>query len=319
MPGAPPTFFGVDLAAQIDPVLKDSRALLWGDDRDVGQAFDGNRLRFFDADDDDLLTLDPATSVLELAFPGAAAAADVPTVSLFRDEAAAGLGALDRFGSHDFVGLDSADNRTTYARVSGRFVFGGDGNECGNLALAVMHNGVLTDLLTVQGDTLGAGIDVITCGTSLTFGTPGDALLVQGNQAAFRFAAGLLAGLFFVTGGTSGFEFRDSLGAIVGKIMISGGLRIPVAGNIDTLTAGTLSLGNTNATLIALTKNIGITDGRTVALGSTTGTMWGTATAQKQAWWGVTPVVQQVLATGAGATVDQVISLLQTLGLCRQS
>lgn len=60
-------------------------------------------------------------------------------------------------------------------------------------------------------------------------------------------------------------------------------------------------------------------DALDVVLNATTGTKWGTATGQKQAWWGSTPVVQQVLATGAGATVDNVITMLQTLGLCKQS
>lgn len=40
---------------------------------------------------------------------------------------------------------------------------------------------------------------------------------------------------------------------------------------------------------------------------------------QKLAFWGATPVVQQVLATGAEASVDDVISLLQTIGLCKQA
>lgn len=39
----------------------------------------------------------------------------------------------------------------------------------------------------------------------------------------------------------------------------------------------------------------------------------------KLAFLGSTPVVKQVLATGAGKTVDEVITLLQTLGLCKQS
>jgi hypothetical protein len=56
-----------------------------------------------------------------------------------------------------------------------------------------------------------------------------------------------------------------------------------------------------------------------IAVGTTTGTKIGTSTSQKLGFWNVTPVVQQVLATGAGATVDNVISLLQTLGLCKQS
>ena len=39
----------------------------------------------------------------------------------------------------------------------------------------------------------------------------------------------------------------------------------------------------------------------------------------KLGFHGATPVVQQVLATGAGATVDDVIGFLQTIGLCKQS
>jgi hypothetical protein len=52
---------------------------------------------------------------------------------------------------------------------------------------------------------------------------------------------------------------------------------------------------------------------------TTTGSKIGTSTSQKFGFWNATPVVQQVLATGAGASVDNVISLLQTLGLCRQT
>jgi hypothetical protein len=36
-------------------------------------------------------------------------------------------------------------------------------------------------------------------------------------------------------------------------------------------------------------------------------------------FWGVTPVVQQVFATGASHTVDELITVLQTLGLVKQS
>lgn len=65
-----------------------------------------------------------------------------------------------------------------------------------------------------------------------------------------------------------------------------------------------------------------ITDAKNVVLGTTTGTQWGTlggASGQKQAWWGKTPIVQPVLATGASHTVDDVITALQNLGLVRQS
>ena len=60
-------------------------------------------------------------------------------------------------------------------------------------------------------------------------------------------------------------------------------------------------------------------DGKNLIAGTTTGIKIGTATGQKLGFWNATPVVQQVLATGAGATVDNVITLLQTLGLCKQS
>ena len=56
-----------------------------------------------------------------------------------------------------------------------------------------------------------------------------------------------------------------------------------------------------------------------IQLGTTTGTKIGTGTSQKLGFWNATPVVQQVLATGAGATVDNVITFLQTIGLCKQS
>lgn len=63
-------------------------------------------------------------------------------------------------------------------------------------------------------------------------------------------------------------------------------------------------------------------DAINIVLGTTTGTKIGTAggaAGQKLAFFNATPIVQPLLATGAGATVDNVISALQSLGLCRQS
>ncbi len=56
-----------------------------------------------------------------------------------------------------------------------------------------------------------------------------------------------------------------------------------------------------------------------IRLSQGTGTKIGTNTLEKLAFWNATPVVQQVLATGTGKTVDNVITLLQTLGLVKQS
>lgn len=81
------------------------------------------------------------------------------------------------------------------------------------------------------------------------------------------------------------------------------------------------STAQTAVKVLEITNSTTITtsDAVNYALGSTTGTKFGTANTQKLAFWNSTPVVQQILATGAGATVDNVITLLQTLGLCKQS
>lgn len=65
-----------------------------------------------------------------------------------------------------------------------------------------------------------------------------------------------------------------------------------------------------------------LNDGVNISLGTSTGTKIGTvggASGQKLGFWNATPIVQPVLATGAGATADNIITVLQNLGLVRQS
>jgi hypothetical protein len=93
---------------------------------------------------------------------------------------------------------------------------------------------------------------------------------------------------------------------------------------ISTVTSGTLAL--TSAGLLNLT-GVGASvwtpgDGSTFVLGTTTGTKFGTvggASGQKMAWWGAAPAVQPIFATGASHTVDEMITVFQTMGLLRQS
>jgi hypothetical protein len=70
---------------------------------------------------------------------------------------------------------------------------------------------------------------------------------------------------------------------------------------------------------ISLGDTVTLADAKNLVVGTGTGTEIATATGQKLGFWGTTPVVQQVLATGAGHTVDQVITFLQLVGLCKQS
>lgn len=65
--------------------------------------------------------------------------------------------------------------------------------------------------------------------------------------------------------------------------------------------------------------SVNIGDATDFLINATTGTKIGTGTTAKIGFWGATPVAQQILATGTGKTVDNVITFLQTLGLCKQS
>lgn len=59
--------------------------------------------------------------------------------------------------------------------------------------------------------------------------------------------------------------------------------------------------------------------GKNFTFTNTTGTQIGTSPAERLAFYGTSPVARQILATGASATVDDVITFLQTIGLCQQS
>lgn len=66
-------------------------------------------------------------------------------------------------------------------------------------------------------------------------------------------------------------------------------------------------------------KLIQMLDGRNMQVGKTTGTKIGTESTQKIGFYGVTPIVQATLATGASHTVDDVITALQSIGIVKQS
>lgn len=123
-------------------------------------------------------------------------------------------------------------------------------------------------------------------------------------------------------------------GSVAGSaVNVAGGQLVIKAGRSSgnatpaTITFQAGTVGSSGATLQTLSTVLTITDAATItladavniALNTTTGTKIGTATGQKLGFWNATPVVQQVLATGAGASADDIISLLQTLGLCKQS
>lgn len=91
---------------------------------------------------------------------------------------------------------------------------------------------------------------------------------------------------------------------------------------VSILTTGgsSINLAPNSATVAQATTNgLKLIDGKDLELGTGTGAKIGRTNAEKLAFLGATPVAQQVLPTGAGRTVDDVITFLQTVGLCKQA
>jgi len=105
-----------------------------------------------------------------------------------------------------------------------------------------------------------------------------------------------------------------------GIVNVGGG---SAAGNAATTVDIYAAANNTTTTGTKIASfvpgGLTLSDGMNIAVNATTGTKIGTGTTQKLGFWNATPVAQQVLATGAGRTVDEVITFLQTIGLCKQA
>lgn len=75
-----------------------------------------------------------------------------------------------------------------------------------------------------------------------------------------------------------------------------------------------ISVTNLVAAALGLGGNKTVLDGVNLALGSTTGTKFGTATTQKLAFWNTTPVVQPAAAGQAAAAAQGQASLTDSTG-----
>ena len=70
---------------------------------------------------------------------------------------------------------------------------------------------------------------------------------------------------------------------------------------------------------ITISSVVEMGEGVNIWTNSTTGTKFGGSGSRKIGFYDATPIVQAVLATGGGATVDNVITALQNLGFVKQS
>jgi hypothetical protein len=154
---------------------------------------------------------------------------------------------------------------------------------------------------------------------------------LAGVTAGTLSAAGLS-----LTGGTSGIVASGAYTAygidLNGATYTSGPIRIPnntsfVGRKADNSTDINFLTWNTSNECQFLTNtrysgDLIVGGGLNFQFSTGTGTKIGTsggAAGQKIGFWNATPVVQPLLATGAAHTVDDIITVLQTLGLCRQT
>lgn len=116
---------------------------------------------------------------------------------------------------------------------------------------------------------------------------------------------------------------------IAGADLILSGGQCTGAGAGGTILFQTAAAGGSGTTVRSLVTRMTLSSGALtfaegidLVAGTTTGSQIGQtggAAGEKWAFFGATPIVQPVLATGGGATVDNVITMLQNLGLCRQA
>lgn len=123
--------------------------------------------------------------------------------------------------------------------------------------------------------------------------------------------------------GTLAFEGYDGTGYVPAAFLRGAVTATPGAadmpGSLLFLTTADGANSPTERLRIDHTGLLTVADAGNLAVGTSTGSKIGTSSSQKLGFWNATPVVQQVLATGASHTVDDVISTLQTIGLVKQS
>lgn len=134
------------------------------------------------------------------------------------------------------------------------------------------------------------------------------------NTGLYRSGGALLVS----TSGASGVAFNYGQ---TSEVKLKSGGKVVFSSADDLTSSSDTEISRASAGVLAM-PGISVTDAKNIAFGTSTGTKIGTlggASGQKMAFWNQTPIVQPVLATGAGASADNIITVLQNLGLVRQS
>lgn len=275
-------------------------------------------------------TITPATQV-ELSKDDATtnpSISNISSLTLANPNGSAGSGSQLLFKSYTgtnnvAAGISFYTGASSGTGTTGNLLFSlqgaaGDGSLTEVLRLTGTTGTALFQPRVTTGTTASAGLSVLA--NSLTSGTGfyvGSSSITTGkllNLASTSTDAQGMTGLNIAISGTLTNAAQTTYGEQISVTTTNGTSGTNVALKITA--SGALTA---NYALQVAAGDLDLSGNSNLVFGTSTGTKIGTANTQKIGFWNATPVVQQVLATGAGATVDNVITMLQTIGLCKQS
>lgn len=137
------------------------------------------------------------------------------------------------------------------------------------------------------------------------------------NGAAPAPSGGGSGGVSILSGDVTG-QAQNTTVSLLQNVTLT--ITSPATGSVLTYNGTAIVASNTVGALtlqgdLTLSTHNLVTD---TVTGTKIGTVGGAA-GQKLGFFAATPIVQPLLATGAAHTVDDVITVLQNLGLCRQT
>lgn len=226
--------------------------------------------------------------------------------------------------------ITTGDSNVLYGPSAGQSITSGSNNTAigPNVGRSIIDGGNNTLVGRTAGDNITSGLDNIAVGREAGNGTTSGSLNISvGFQAGKERQTGSpgsrntgSTSSIYIGNETKALNATDTNSIVIGNGALSSG-------------SNTTVIGNSSTTNAYINGNINIFDGKNIVLGSTTGTQIGTATAQKLAFYGDTPIVQPTTAvasatavhgsgqavkddsTFGGYTIGQIVTALQTLGL----
>jgi hypothetical protein len=201
-----------------------------------------------------------------------------------------------------YVGAQSGPGSVTPRDYAGGFGWRSHTGGVGALAFGAFTSAGHNYSVAIGTADLGAGPvgATTTADNQIRLGTPAHTTSIPGALAV---TGAVSTGVLTIPAGSAGAPGLGLAGSPTTGLYAVGTDRLGIA------VAGTL-VADFQSTNIALRQNIQFTDGVQVALGSASGTIWGSANTQKQGWWGAAAVVQPSGMPAAAGNLATAVDLV---------